>query len=419
MPAPLPPEPEMVSRPGRVDFQWKAEGYRISIRRLHTHSSGRVTGHIIIRSEEPNLPGLLYRADLNLSAARSKREVAKELSASPIWDWYKAIELICDRTLNWLEEGDPVERSFIDPEILVPPPEYLLHPLAPLGMPTVLYGDGGSAKSTLAVGLGICCLLPWEGNPFGLVPLTRPVVPLFLDWEMDLATFRYRTQLFLRGHRLPGIEMLYRRCYLPLVQDLEHLQDFVADNQVEVVIIDSLGAACGGELNKSEGPLAFYGGLRQLGKTSIIVAHTSKDRDADRGIYGNVHFSNYARSVWECRKEQIAGALDLDLALIDRKSNLSSFRHPIGYRFTFDNSNQSLTVSSTDPGSVQGVIARLGLKAEILDALRSSPRSAANLFKELGREAQVRARLSELKRAGKLITLPDGSWALPYTGEPL
>lgn len=413
MTRPIPSQPQMTARPGRVDYRWPEEGIHISIRRLHQHSDGRVTGHIQVRSEAPLPPGLLHRGDLNLSATRSKRELAKALlPAPPLWDWGLVLELVCDRTLNYLEEGEPVVKLFVDPEELVPSPAYLLHPLMPLGMPTIIYGEGGAVKSTLAIGLALCALLPWEENPFGLVPPPKPAIPLILDWEMDETTARYRASLFLRGHGLPAVELPYRRCYLPLAQDLEHIQDIVADTGATHLIVDSLGLASGGDLNTSQPPLGLFPALRQLQVTPLIIAHSGKD--GDRGIYGNIHFNLLARSVWECRKSQEVGSPELTIALIDRKANLSGTRKPLGLHFVFDDSAQTLVVSPTEAMDVPGVLQRMSIRFQILETLKKGAAPVADLIDAIGKEkaAQVRNRLTELKRSGYITLLPNQAWAL-------
>ena len=417
MTLPIPPQPQIVSLPGRVDFTWPAEEIVIAIRRLHAHSDGKVTAHIVVRSTEKAKPGLLHRGDLNLSATRSKRELAKELgSVCPLWDWGRAIEMVCDLTLNLMEEGEPVQRVLVSPDDPVPPPAYLIYPLCPLSMPSVIYGNSGTLKSTLAIGLGLTALLPWEDNPFGVIPPQTPQRPLFLDWEMDGETFRYRLSLYLKGHHLPAVEMLYRRCFLPLADDLDHIQDIIAQNGVDFLILDSLAAATGGDLFKTSETLALFSALNQLKKTVLILAHTSKDRDQDTGIYGNVFFENYSRSVWEIRKSQEMGASVSFLALIHRKFNISGNLPPIGLQFEFSPKSPPaslLVVSHTDALSVEGVLARFSVRSQILHSLKSGPLKVTALSSLLDVPTnKVSPRLSELKKSGQVVALPDGFWGL-------
>ena len=87
--------------------------------------------------------------------------------------------------------------------------------------------------------------------------------------------------------------------------------------------------------------------LRSLDIPSLIISHTTKnpgDVDSKAKPFGSAYWWNQARSVWEFRKEQTAGANHTDLALINRKSNNWSIVEPIGIRMKTEN------LKPTDPG---------------------------------------------------------------------
>jgi archaellum biogenesis ATPase FlaH len=49
------------------------------------------------------------------------------------------------------------------------------------------------------------------------------------------------------------------------------------ESKAKMVIVDSLGLAAGNDLREQPTATAFFLGLRQLGITSLIITHVSKD----------------------------------------------------------------------------------------------------------------------------------------------
>jgi hypothetical protein len=109
------------------------------------------------------------------------------------------------------------------------------------------------------------------------------------------------------------------------------------------VIIDSALAACGGDPSSPEVTGQYFRDLRQLNVTSLTLAHNSKNSTGEKTIYGSVFWSNFARSVWELKKNQEMEEDFLDIGLFCRKSNLSRLFSPIGLRFTYSDNKIEVT----------------------------------------------------------------------------
>ena len=126
---------------------------------------------------------------------------------------------------------------------------------------------------------------------------------LYLDWETDEDTFKWTCKTICEGMNIPAVFPNYRRCSIPLYQDIEQIAGYVQEYGIEFLFIDSLGMAVGGDLNNTEPALNFWGAWRKLKTTSLILAHTAKNEEKRKSIYGNVYYTAEARSIWETKKD--------------------------------------------------------------------------------------------------------------------
>ena len=101
---------------------------------------------------------------------------------------------------------------------------------------------------------------------------------------------------------------------------VSHIQNKIQETHTDVVIIDSLGASVGADLNATEPAFQFFTALRQLPVTPLIIAHTAKDINNKRKtVYGNAYYSNEARVTWEITKQQEPDSSELTISLFNRK----------------------------------------------------------------------------------------------------
>ena len=282
-------KPILTVRPGGYLLEWDTPPISIESRRVRSHRDGRLTAFIKVKVLGEVSPGHLHGADFNLASTAARTTLSKVLTERYEADWYAILEQLCDYVREAHERGEPVQEiwSHEDPG----PLKYLVRPLLPLGHPAIIFGDGGSLKSTIGQILALVVVLPWEHNPLGLVPPAEVTPALYLDWEADEDEFRWRLHAIGAGMKLPATPLLYRRMALPLADDMEAVSSFIADYSIRFLVIDSLGAAAGGDLNATEPCLRLFAALRQLHVTSLMLAHNSKDQlTKRRSVYGNVHW---------------------------------------------------------------------------------------------------------------------------------
>ena len=264
-------------------FKWEEEKLEAEVARLHLHQDGRLTCNLTFRTFHPQYEPHLLKTSFNLSSSRSRAEVKKHLAIRyhEKVNWDAILEVLCLTTEAKFEEGEPVQELWVD-DSDIPAPEYLINPILLKGVPTLIFGEKGAHKSTLALFLMACLTLPWRDNPLGLGVPDHPIPTLLLDWEQEWGIVRYYAKRIRDAAGLAAFPLLYRHCALPLTRDFDKIQSYIDQHNIEVIIIDSVGAACGGKLKDPDPALEFFTALRALKVTSLLLGQQSKDPEAKK-----------------------------------------------------------------------------------------------------------------------------------------
>ena len=262
--------------------------------------------------------GLLSRSGIKGCVDTCKRRV-------PDTPWDDVIDDVCDRALN-----NQQQRLAPDVVGLQEPkrerPVYQVWPLLPSRQPTIIYGQGGIGKSWLA--LYLCALVDHGLTVNGLNADVGN--SLYVDWETAKATAEGRAWAIKRGE--PQIAddwgLRYQSAQGPLVDWIDTLANHVAGEKFDLVVIDSVGMALGGDAGNDEKVLAFFTALRQLETTILLIDHMTKGPDSqERGAFGSTYKRNQARSYWEMRQ---AADGEMTMGLYHRKTNLGRLSPPVG-----------------------------------------------------------------------------------------
>jgi len=412
-------KPDIVDLINGYVLSWADYGISINASRIQVHKSdGHVSGEIYVQATngDGKIVTIYPPTSYNFSADRTRKELARNLTTkNPKLPWTELVEQLCYGVQERARKGEPViELTTIGN---IKPPEYLLYPLIVKNYPNVIFGDPSSSKSTIAVIIAQVVMLPWADNPMGMTEPNRSVKVLYLDWETDADTIQWQTTMLQKG--IEGMEIMflnYRQCSQPLASDIEQIKSHIADTKAELIILDSLGLASGGELKETQSALGFYSALRGLKITSLILAHNSKDRESKtRSIYGNQFFTAQARNVWEVRKTQELDSSEIDIALFHRKPPpFSGLHRPIGFKIVFDNAVGKMNIEQSDPKTKIEFLEQMGVKTQILEALKSGAMSNKELAESLEiSEHQVRSRCGELRKRKK-IDRQNEKWVLIY-----
>jgi hypothetical protein len=317
-----------------------------------------------------------------------------------------------DAQIVWFAElGEPKER------------EYLIEKIGVKGYPIVAFGAGGVAKSfaMLAGGISIASASGVE-SWLGFRVLEHGHV-LYLDFELDVEEQHRRVRDLCAGM---GIPIPKKLAYLsgvgiPPETAFAKALRFVEEHEAKAVIIDSMGLAMQGDMEKGREVLAFHGRyinpLRRAGATPFIVDHEGKlqtgEKHKDKTPFGSAYKAWASRSVLQFVFEEYREETsELDIRLRQTKTNFGPKMDPIGVRFAFEDKKVSMGTYDLPDEELLEEESR-PVKERILIALRLEGATNKQLQQITGAsEGTIRNKLSEL-RADDLIT-DDGKRPATY-----
>jgi hypothetical protein len=390
------------------------ESLLVEVKHIQADSRG-MTGEVTVwhdfTREKPTLSGVR----LNLLSEQRRTAIAKRLTA--IHDglpWDSVLEQVCHEVIERYRKGDPgdIIEPVDDDDMVVP--QFILDPLILAGVPNVIYGDKGTSKTTLSILAAGCMFGPWPENPFGFGTNGSHHATALLDYESNKELTLYATQRLRRGTDVPYFELAYRHCKLPLADDVEQIAEFLAKRKVDVAIIDSMGAACGGDLFKPEPALKFFEALRAIkGMTWLIIAQNAKGEEGKKTIFGSTYFTYYSRNIFELRKYgEFDEKIESYVALTHTESNYSAKHDPMGFHLQF--TPKSIKVEPTHVTMSQ-LMERAQVTPKIVDVMRET--NTDMTLGELATATGVKITtlsvlLTKLKGQGKVVNTGRGKWGL-------
>ncbi len=222
---------------------------------------------------------------------------------------------------------------------------------------------------------------------------------MYLDYETSPDELNERIQKVKNGLSLKSDSLDYRFCSQSLASEIEYIQRAVLDRDINLVIIDSVGGACGGEPESAEVVLRYFMALRSLKITTLSIDHVTKAGDT-KMPFGSVYKTNAARSIYELRKSQEAGEGWMEIGLYHRKCNVGRLQKPFGLRIDYfeDDYQPSILFSRSDIREVPGLVEGLALQDQIAAVLRHGAMTVAEITSEINaQQASVRANLHRHK----------------------
>jgi DNA-binding transcriptional ArsR family regulator len=313
----------------------------------------------------------------------------------------------------WFAElGEPKER------------EYLIEKIGVKGYPIVAFGAGGVAKSFAMLSAGIAIASASGVDDWLGLRVLEHGYALYLDFELDAEEQHRRVRDLCAGM---GIPIPKKLAYLSGVgiapeKAFEKAVQFVKAYEAKAVIIDSMGLAMQGDMEKGKEVLAFHGRhinpLRRAGATPFIVDHEGKlqtgEKHKDKTPFGSAYKAWASRSVLQFVFEEYREETsELDIRVRQTKTNFGPKIDPIGVRFTFEEKKVSMGGYTLPDEELLEEESR-PVKERILIALRLEGATNKQLQQITGAsEGTIRNKLSELRTDG-LIT-DDGKRPVTYT----
>jgi hypothetical protein len=287
---------------------------------------GALHGELLVTCGMPGTrsqDGVLFVGNVNASSVRDLKDLAGHLSGranAPSIDWSDLLGDLFGRTLAAERAGKPVvmlrdiARPAADEDLEVDGIRLLRR------HPVIAFGDGGAAKSYLAL------YLSTRLSALGLRVL-------YADWEFAGEDHRDRLER-LTGEDMPDVR--YVRCERPMTAEADRLRRIVREEAIDYIVCDSVAFAADGPPEAAEVAGAYFRALRQLGIGSLNIAHTTKAEGGDQKPFGSTFWHNGARATWYVKRAADEhGDGGLSIALFNRKANLGPLRGATGYRVEF------------------------------------------------------------------------------------
>jgi len=353
---------------------------QILVSRIHEHRDYHVDAEVeILDYTEPN-PQLLH--PIRTSLTKTFRGLLTELKdVSYREDWKHRLTQMAYYCLKGVRAGEPI----IDLATREAPaePRQSITDVAWEGMPTVIYGPGGVGKSMIALALANAYHV---GVPMsGLKAL--PGNALILDYETSWDETWRRSAGLLAGAGLSRDRMVsYRFCTRPLSQDIQSLKRTIAEKDISLVVIDSVGPAVGGDPELAAPTIQYFNALRAMSTvdkpvTTISVAHVRKNDTDGGGPFGSVYWTNLPRAVFEVKKGQVAESNYIEVGLYHKKTNVGKLLTPKGFRITW---SDGIRIEPVDPHRSALLAAKGTMGDRAMIALEDGPVGVTSLAETLG-----------------------------------
>ena len=402
--------PEIDLGPGYACFDYPAYNLTIMLEKLTLRGEAEVK---VWAGQGELLQGLAWQK-INLMSHSGMVSLIRDLkSRAEHIPWDSVLRQSAWRAVQHARNGHPIQEIWPAEDTSLAP-DYLVRPVLYRGHPSVIFGMKGTHKSALALVIAYIAQLPLTDNSLGFAPGDSSTRCLILDYEDDSGTFAKRWGALQRGFAVaPAMPILYRRMAGPLSDSVEEVQRLVHERDIKLLIIDSLGPAAGGSnLNDSQPAIAYNAALREIGITSLTLAHSSKDEQTRRKtIYGSVFFANLARSVWEVKQEQEPGEDEAVVSLRNTEANLSGLHPALGFMFSY--SEDTISVKATDLRDT-GLSGELPLSLQVKGLLRGGAMPIKSIAAALdANEGSVKTTIYRLAKKGLTVKVGE-AWGLGH-----
>ena len=316
-------------------YQWEEDGITAILERFQ-EAKEDIRAELTVSSSHPTTGGQLYFGRLLLMGPQSRAMVRTALEKrDPAPDWGGMLEQIVTISLRRYREGPPAVDLWEDD--LGVAGRYLVRPFIFDDSVNLVYGAGDSGKSLLTLLLAIVVA---SGQEVAGMQPERSGPVLYLDWEDSAATHQER--LFglcnAAGVVLDAGKVMYRRMDASLKESAREIRKDIAAAGAALVIIDSLGMACGGDPSDAGGIIQAMLAARSLGVPVVAIHHIAKDAKDKTTPYGSVYASNESRMSWYVEAERVES--DLTMVLTNYKSNRGARHERQSFKFSFTESER-------------------------------------------------------------------------------
>jgi len=393
--------PEYQEEGDTQTYSWA--GVTIQLDQLRQERDG-LHCEIMVEAASPGMAPLVHGpVRFNLVSTQARGTLERYLKGRIELDWGGMLDSVSKLAIAQHREGEPVidlsEYQAGDGDI------WTLKPFIVEGEISIIFGDGGTGKSLLSLATAATVM----GKDILGSILPSNYKALYLDWETNAATHTRRLKAITQDSPRVG----YLACHVPLLDMIRQIKRQILEGQYNLIVIDSVGAACGGEPEKTGSALTFCNAIRGLNVTSLLIGHQTKENDKSQKPFGSTFWHNAARSTLEVRQQRDPGENTIHVGLYHRKMNDGMLEKPSGYAIKFEDSQ--IVFQPEDLMSIPDLAKGTPLIDQISSALHDKgAMTVAQLADELGaKEGSVKTTCyrHEDKR---LIKLEDNLWDVKY-----
>lgn len=387
-----------------------AERFGLGYRAVHEHgveleltrireSRDGLGGELLIRWRhgQDERARHIHQSRFNLLAAQTRASTAKQLAGrtpgSNI-DWEGILERFCFDVIADVRRPAGRQKVGRMPRHVV---EYMVDPILPFGKGTIVFGPGGTGKSTFAAAVALSVQTGREVVA-GWRPMSAPV--LVLDWEASADDWNTRIDQLASGIGIDPVEVEYWPQSRSLADNVHQISEAVTEIGAGLIIVDSVGLAAGssregGDANESA--LSLFSALREIGVTALLIDHVTGESLSREGAiakpYGGIYKVNMARSVFEIRREKDPEGDTAELVLIHTKVNDGQRLKPMGLRYEYG--DDSIRIKRTEVGSEE-LVKTLSQKDQLKHHLRGGGRTTQQVAELMGvTDNRIRAIMSK------------------------
>ena len=313
------------------------------------------------------------------------RSVSKDTQFLEDVDWHNILLETKQLSLARWKKGEPsISLADVEP---AGADKWLLFPFLQESVINIIYGDGGTGKSTLAESMAVSLA---AGIPvLGMEP-NKQINVMYLDWETEPEAHREIVGALCNGAGIPiPSNIRYRRMDRSLVASIRGIREEVGVHDIGLVIIDSVGMAGSGEPERAATKTDLFGALRTLkGCTILCLDHVAKGDQSSP--YGSVYTRNTARLIWHVESVSDDDSNELKVALKQNKINRGRKIGRKGYSLEYDTDQDDILhridISSLDLMEVEEFAAKVPLWKRRQHELRHGERSVYDLADVLDSE---------------------------------
>lgn len=382
---------------------WEQEQIGVKVSRLSEGSKGEVSAEFEVKTTLPGYESLVHgNTRYTLTSGRSMHDIGQTCQKRlDEIDWYALFEQLKVEVLGQYRQGEPP--IYLNGSHMSQRSRFRVQPFLVEGQPNLFYGAGGSLKTFFALYLStLMDLTILEHNSIKV----EPGRVLYLDYETSPEEMDERANAVRNGL---GEEVestvAYRQCYQPLPSEIETIQEWVLERSIDLVVVDSMGGAIDGDMDKAQDVMEYFRALRSLNVTTLTLDHLNKEGK----LIGSVYKTNASRCVWEMRRATTGNDSQVSVGLYHRKMNNGQLHQkPFGYEFTFDTDHatgatQAVSIRRTDVMDIPILASGSPIRLQIAAALKDGSLTAVEIAETLGIKHDV-VRVALNRERGRMFT---------------